>query len=32
MQCQLELLDAAFVREYHEAYGNYTFYPGDLPA
>jgi hypothetical protein len=32
MKCQLELLDSAFVRDYHKAYGDYTFYPGDLPS
>jgi len=31
-KCQLELLDAAFARDYEKAYGHHTFYPGDLPA
>lgn len=31
-KCQLELLDAAFARDYKAAYGHYTFYPGDLPS
>jgi len=32
VECSIELIDAAFAKDYHEAYGDYTYYPGDLPS
>ena len=30
-RCTLELIDAQYASDYREAYGDYTYYPGDLP-
>lgn len=31
VKCCIELIDNAFAKDYREAYGDYTFYPGELP-